>query len=291
VEVLGALTAFLPGDPVRQQTLIEEAAELAWRLDDQHSLAALDFVTGEAALRSGNFCQARSALDSARARFEKLAYVRGIGECHGQLGWVAVGENDFQLARAHFQRATELAGEDDVELVAQALSALASLNVLSGDLDGLQLATEAIASAKRSPLRMSLVMALVRAGETALLAGDQDRACQFLADGLAQIAELGTERYLGDCCELVALLQLTRGDPRAAAVMFGASSAVYDRTGGASPVRFIATQARAGRHQLADTLGTERLESYDREGRNLSQDQVLNHAQSYVERALYEGPV
>jgi predicted ATPase/class 3 adenylate cyclase len=290
-EALGALAAFLPDDPVRQQALLEEAAELGQRLDDQHSLAALDYVAGEAALRSGNFRQARSALDSARARFEKLAYVRGIGECHGQLGWVAVGENDSRLARVHFRWATELAGEDDVELVAQALSALASLNVLSGDLDGLQLVTDAIASAKRSPLRMSLVMALVRAGETALLAGDRDRACQFLADGLAQIVELGTERYLGDCCELVALLQLTRGDPRAAAVMFGASSAVYDRTGGASQVRFIAKQARAGRHQLADTLGTERLESYDREGRNLSPNQILNHAQSYVERALYEGAV
>jgi hypothetical protein len=204
---------------------------------------------------------------------------------------VAVGENDSRLAHAHFRRATELAGEDDVELVAQALSALASLNVLSGDLNGMQLATDAIAFAQRSPLRMILVMALVRAGETALLAGDRDQACQFLADGLTQIAELGTERYLGDCCELVALLQLTRGDLRAAAVMFGASSAVYGRTGGASQVRFIAKHARAGRHQLADALGTERLESYDREGRNLSLNQVLSHAQSYVERALYKSAV
>jgi predicted ATPase/class 3 adenylate cyclase len=86
-EALGALAAFLPDDPVRQQALLEEAAELGQRLDDQHSLAALEYVAGEAALRSGNFRQARSALDSARARFEKLAYVRGIGECHGQLGW------------------------------------------------------------------------------------------------------------------------------------------------------------------------------------------------------------
>jgi hypothetical protein len=47
VEVLGALAAFLPGDTVRQQALLEEAAELARRLDDQHSLAALDYVAGE----------------------------------------------------------------------------------------------------------------------------------------------------------------------------------------------------------------------------------------------------
>jgi hypothetical protein len=91
-EVLCALTAFLPGDPVRQQALIEEAAELSQRLDDQHGLAALDYITGEAALRSGNFRPARSLLDSARARYEKLAYDRGIGECDAQLGWIAVGE-------------------------------------------------------------------------------------------------------------------------------------------------------------------------------------------------------
>jgi hypothetical protein len=70
-EALGALAAFLPDDPVRQQALLEEAAELAQRLDDQHSLAALEYVAGEAALRSGNFRQARSALDSARARYEQ----------------------------------------------------------------------------------------------------------------------------------------------------------------------------------------------------------------------------
>ena len=81
-----------------------------------------------------------------------------------------MGENDFHLAQCHFQRATELAAEHDVELMAQALSALASLDVLSGDTaGGLLLATDAIASAERSPLRMVLVMALMRAGEAALL--------------------------------------------------------------------------------------------------------------------------
>lgn len=194
-----------------------------------------------------------------------------------------MGENDFHLAQCHFQRATELAAEHDVELMAQALSALASLDVLSGDTaGGLLLATDAIASAERSPLRMVLVMALMRAGEAALLAAQWDRACRFLADGLERIAELGTERYLGDCCELVALVQLARDDPRAAAVMFGASTAVHERTDGASQVRFIAKQARAGRHRLANLLGTERLESYEREGRNLSRDQVIDHARSVL---------
>lgn len=282
-EVLLALAAFLPDDTVRQQALIEEATELAQRLDDQHGLAALEFIAGETALRSGNFRQARSALESARARYEELAYNRGISECHAQLGWVAVGENDFHLARANFQRAIGLASEPDVEQVTQALSALASLNVLSGDTaGGLRLATDAIASAERSPLRMMLIMALIRAGETAALAADRDRACRFLADGLERIAELGTERYLGDCYELVALLQLARGDPRAAAVMFGASSAVHDRTDGASEARFIAKEAHAGRHRLTDLLGTERFESYEREGRDLSPDQVIDHARCCV---------
>jgi hypothetical protein len=176
-----------------------------------------------------------------------------------------------------------LAGEHDVELVAQAISALALLDVVSGDIErGLRLATDAIAFAERSALRMSLVMALVRAGETALLATEWDKACQFLADGIARIAELGTERYMGDCCELAALLQLAGGDAHAAAVLFGASSAIYERTGGASPVRFIAKQARAGRDQLVDTLGTQRWESYERQGRDLSPDQVIDHARSGI---------
>lgn len=280
-EALCALTSFVPGDTTRQQSLIEEAAELSQRLGDEHGLAALEYVAGEAALRSGDFQQARSTLDSARARYERLQYDRGVGECHGQLGWVAVGENDLLLARTHFERAAELAGEDDVELLAQAMSALAALHVVSGDREGgFRLATEAIALAERSPLRMYLVMALVRAGETALLATEWDRACGFLGDGLQRIAELGTERYLGDCCELVALLQVAREDPRAAAVMFGASCAVHEKTGGASEVRFIAKQARAGRHQLADILGTARLESYEREGRDLPPDQIMVHARS-----------
>jgi hypothetical protein len=281
--LLYALATFLHGDPVRQQALVEEATELAQRLDDQHGLAALEYIAGEAALRSGSFRQAGFILDSALARYERLEYGRGIGECQAQLGWVAVGQNDFDLARKHFQRAAKLASEHDDELVAQALSALATLHVLSGDIDGgFRLATDAIASGERSPLRMSLVMALVRAAETAVLAAEWDRACWFLAGALARIAELGTERYLGDCCELVALLQLARGDPRAAAVMFGASSAVYERTGGSSKVRFIAQQAHAGRHRLADSLGIERWESYEREGQNLSLEQILHHARACV---------
>jgi hypothetical protein len=129
---------------------------------------------------------------------------------------------------------------------------------------------------------MSLVMALVRAGETALLAAEWDQACRFLADGIARIADLGSERYLGDCCELVALLQLAGGDAHAAAVMFGASSAIYERTGGASPVRFIARQASAGRHRLVVTLGTKHWKRYEREGRDLSPDQVIDHLRSCV---------
>jgi predicted ATPase/class 3 adenylate cyclase len=281
VEALVALAAFLPDDPARQEALGEEAAELVARLDDQEGLAALDFVAGESALRSGQFSRARAALDNARSRFEKLGYDRGTGECHAQLGWVAIGEADLQRARADFERAAELTGEHDHDLAAQVLSALASLSVLSGDVQGgLRLASDAIASAGRAPLRMNLIMTLIRAAETALLAADPDRACTFLADGLRVIAEVGTERYLGDCCELLALVQLARGDSHAAAVMFGASSGVHGRTGGASAARFIAQEALDGRSRLAATLGAERFALDELEGRNLSADQVIRRAKA-----------
>jgi hypothetical protein len=174
-----------------------------------------------------------------------------------------------------------MAGEQDLDLAAQAMSALASLHALAGDgAGGLRLATQAIEAAERAVLRMARVMAMVRAGETAVLAGDFDRARECLADGLRIISELGTERYLGDCCELVALVQLARGDPGAAAVMFGASAAVHERTGGASKARFVAQRARAGRERLAGILGAGGFDSCEREGRNLLPGQIIDRARA-----------
>lgn len=284
-EVLRGLAALLLGDPARQQALVQEAAALLQRLDDLDGLAALDFIAGEAALRAGDLAQARALLDSALSIFERLDHGLGIGNCHDQLGWVAVGEGDRAQARSHFERAVALAREHDSDwLAAQALSALAPLRVLSGDVDqGLRFAVDAITSAERAPVRMVLLLALTRAGETALLAADLGQASRFLGEGLRVISDLGTQRYLGDGLELVALMQLARGDHQEAATMFGASAAFHAATGGASEVRFIAAQARTGRHRLAEALGADRFGTYERAGQALPADQAIARARSVLQ--------
>jgi tetratricopeptide (TPR) repeat protein len=280
LEALCALAALLPAEPTRQQALLREAATLSRRIGDPEAMAAIDYVTGEAALHTGDLARARALLQSGLSGYERVGYGRGIGYCHDVLGWICVGEGDHRQARAHFERAVVLARENHSEwLAAQGLSALAPLSVLCGAVaEGLRLAGEAIAAARRVPIRLVLVMALIRAGETAVLANDVPRVAGFLGEGLRLISELGTQRYLGDCLELVALTQLRRGEHRAAAMMFGAAAAWHQATGGASGVRLLAEQARTGRAELADAMGPDPFDSYVTEGHALSSEQTIDRA-------------
>lgn len=199
-----------------------------------------------------------------------------MGHCEDQLGWLAVIEGDRGLARDHFETAAAIGRRHPGGLEAQALSALAPLRVLAGEpAAGLALAGEAVERSASVRIRLVGVMTLVRAGETALLAADPGRAAAFLGAALRRLGDMGTERYLADCLDLVALVHVAREDADATGVMFAAADAVRARTCAPSGPRFLADEALTRRADLAGDPAVERTVRQATAGRELSADEAI----------------
>ena len=167
-------------DREREERLMRDALAMARRLGEPEPIAHASWAFAELQLAWGHIREARSLLEDALALREKSAFVSGIGWCHNSLGWVAVAEHDYPLACAELARAAELARDDEgggFLLAPHALAALGPLTVAAGDPDrGLRLAEEALVRARQPRLRAILIMALTSAAETAILAGNRDRA-------------------------------------------------------------------------------------------------------------------
>lgn len=278
--LIGLALTLLHDDPGRAMALFQEAAGLANKLGHTMVLAGLDFKASEPALASGDTARARQLMEKALAGFESLADEHGISLCHDHLGWVAVSEGDHKQARLHFEQAAELAASQRYDVLsAQALASLAALTVLAGETErGLRLADEAVMASRRVPTRFILVNALLRAAETALLASEPYRAGEFLVELLQALSKLGTERYLGDCLELVGLTQAALGQEEAAAQMLGAASARHEAHDETSSARFLAGEAEACRLRLAEALGADRLAHLLANGRALSAHMAIARA-------------
>ncbi len=274
VECLAALSMLLPDDPPRQSALRQEAEGLAQRLGDPLTLAAAQFTAGRGALAAGHTAPARVLLENAKSAFESVGYRIGVGHCHDQLAWAAAGEGDLEQARSYLELAAGSVRDSDgpasALLATTATSALAGVTARLGDtLRGLELADAAIASAQLASSRLFVVMALTRAAETAVFAGDTRRAGEWLSEALTVISEMGTRQYLGDCLELAAVIREAAGDDEGAAVMFGASAASHEATGGASAVRFMAPTAAECRQCLINRLGDRGFGRHEADGRAL----------------------
>ncbi|MCA1846326.1 MAG: hypothetical protein LC792_24645, partial [Actinobacteria bacterium] len=107
-EILMALMLMSPGDPGRQEALWQEAVALARKLDDPYTLAMMEMSICEMALGSGQTDRARVALENALSIYEGVGYELGMSIVYDHLGWVAIGEDDYEQARRHFERAVEL---------------------------------------------------------------------------------------------------------------------------------------------------------------------------------------
>ena len=283
-EALAGLAALSVADPERQRAAFIEAIELAHRIQDRPAMAMMSYVSAELAVSMGDLVGARTQLAVAIEHFESFGYGVGVGFCQHQLGWVAMGEGDLEVAREHFERAISMADDQAEMLLAMSYSALGPLYVLGGEPErGFKAARLAVEQATLMPIRLTPVMALARAGETALLAADLDRATVFLTDALRRLADLGTERYLADCLELVALLRLSRGDREAAGLMFAAADglgAVYGKAG----ARFVAGRVLEARSELAADPAVAAYVHRETDGLPLLSDRAIGLAQENMQR-------
>jgi hypothetical protein len=122
-------------------------------------------------------------------------------------------------------------------------------------------------------------MALTRAADTAVLAGEQRRAAGILVELLGVFADLGTQRWVADALETAALVVETEDHAEQASVILGASDRLRESVGGArGGVRVIAEEVRHARNRLAGALGAERFALHEARGRALPREAAITLA-------------
>jgi predicted ATPase/class 3 adenylate cyclase len=287
-EVLLGLAVALGGTgragPARIEALFEEAAGLAAVLGDRRLVALHDGNVGRALLVQGRPGEARAALRRALGVFEELGHGGSAGWCHDLLGWAAMADGDHNNAQGHFDRAAALARVHDPEwLGCQALSALAPLTVLGGDPDaGLRLADQAVAAAAGLPTRQMLAMALTRAAQAALLAGDLGRGAEFLGALLRLLEAMATRRWVGDALEMTALHREQLGGDGAAgaaAELFGACDALRAALGeGGAGLGLLVQRVEQSRRRVGEELGPELAARHLAAGRSLPLPAAIGRA-------------
>lgn len=280
VEVLVSRALLLFGDDCqRRDELFGEAAALAQRIGDDRRLACINWGRGGHRLLPGRSAEARPFLEAALAGFDRLGLPDGVGWCHDHLGWAAVVDGQYDLARDHFERAVEVARSDPLGewLEPHALAALAPLVALSGDEQrALRLAEEAVGAARRLEARPVLAMALARAAEAAVLAGEPRRAAGMLVELLGVLADLGTQWWVADALETAALVLEVGEDAERASAILGASDKLRETAGEArGGVRVIADEVLHARERLAGALSIECFARHEARGRMLSREAAM----------------
>ena len=136
-----------------------------------------------------------------------------------------------------------------------------------------RLADEAVMVARRLPALGFLVMALTRAGETALLSGRQPQAT--LRELIGHPRDLGAQAWVVETLEMAALLREAQGRPRPhpAARLLGACRALKEALGEAAQGRVLAGEVSACRRRLAESLGH----------RALAEEEAFGHSMAMAE--------
>jgi predicted ATPase/class 3 adenylate cyclase len=231
-----ALVAHESGQPdeAREKALTEEAVAIADRLDDAELWARLAYPLAEMSLAWGRPQEARAALLRGVSFYSEFDAPVSEGWCHDLLGWVDVTEQQFERARTHFARAADLAadGDDGGWLAAHALADLAPVTVLLGDAEeGSELARRALAASAAVGVLSVTLMALERAVETALLAGDVGVAAGHVAELVRLLRGQHGRRWVADALENAALALDAQGSTERAASLLAAARDVRVTSG------------------------------------------------------------
>ena len=144
-------------------------------------------------------------------------------------------------------------------LAPHAFAALGPLTVAAGDPErGVRLAEEGLERARHPRLRAILIMALTSCAETAILAGNRDRARELLEELLRTLRDQASLRWAADALELAGVF-LEGEEPAAAADALASAAALRGTAGQLGGIRPIAPEVLRAHQQLVAALGPDRL--------------------------------
>lgn len=275
----------------RGEEVLRHALGLAEETGMAKEAARARYFLGELAISRGRPEEAEPLLTAALQAFEAMDAPLSAGWCHHALGWMAMAADDQRQAQEHFEQVFKLAqGGGAAELLrVHGMAALAPLAALAGETDRAQfLAKEAVMVARRLPALGFLVMALTRAGETALLSGRQPRAT--LQELIGHLRDLAARAWVVQTLEMVALVREAEGRPRPAARLFGACQALEEALGEAARGRVLSGEVSACRRRVGEALGDQALAEEERLGRSMAMVEALTYALAELEDTAPAGP-
>lgn len=238
----------------------------------------LRYLLGYAARSQGDFVGARAWLEAARERL-RIDSAFDVWP-HHELGWIDMMEDAVSDARSHFRHGlTLIDGRPGYELVdVHVRAGLAVAEAASGHAaQGLAHARNAVDTARWLDLPGVLVMALIRAAETAALAGAP--AGPDLMEVLRVLWDHASPRWVADALTLAALSHENQGSAEVAARLLGGAAAVAASMGEKpQPLPVMARLAAAAETRLDAALGAEVLAEYQAAGRSTSVPGLLQTA-------------
>ncbi len=275
------------GDGPRAVALARQALDIAEGLGNSDGVALSRVVLGVRLLGTGQRDEAQQVLERALVDRSGEGAPPGVGFAHHDLGWIAMAEGDPLRAKRHFEQALEGVRDapDGTSLMVHCQAALAPVAALTGEPERAQaLAAEAVGHARLLHLRRVLVMALVRAAETAVMTGDHEEARNLVRELLALLAEIGSRRWVADGVELAALILEQGAQPQPAARLIGACAGIRSSLGEApGGLRALASTVKTCRAQLVETLGADRFSETETMGASFSTDQAISYALEWLE--------
>jgi predicted ATPase/DNA-binding SARP family transcriptional activator len=187
--------------------------------------------SGILAAELGDYALARRRFDECADVAERIGHSGLRADALGNMGRLALFEDDHRRAEMLLDEALEADGNGDYERVVS-LENLAVIALSQGDLDRAFDRAEAASTLARSSGSAHLLAASTRTfGRVLLERGELARAGELLSESLRLERELDDPQGMADCTEALGELAAARGEGNSAAILFGAASALRASVG------------------------------------------------------------
>jgi predicted ATPase len=243
------------------------------------------YFLGYLARGRGDLPAARSWTNQALARWEAGGATLDQAWAHYELGWIDVAEDHIRRAQEHFRdgfAVLELAGDELLDIHLQA--GLALTEAVEGNAgEAAALARAAVVAARRLGFPSVLVMALVRAAETAAIAGTP--AGPDLAEALRVLREQGTRWWVAAALNVAALASEAEGHRHLAVRLLGGATELSAAANGddkALPV--VAVLTAGARDRLTGAIGADDFAREEAIGRRSPPVRLLDAAVDALSR-------
>jgi len=214
---------------------------------------------GILAAELGDYGLARRCFDECAVLAERLGHAGLHADALGNMGRLALFEDDHLRAELLLDQTLEVDGNGDYERVVS-FENFAVIALSRGDLDlALDRAEAACALARSSGSAHLLAAATRTYGRVLLERGELAKASHLLAESLRLERELDDPQGIADCTEALGELAAARGQGNSAAILFGAASAIRASVGAVRSPELRNTYSRY-RTLAYESVGSARFE-------------------------------